>query len=143
MTGEDSKIKPVNPKGNQPTTFTETFIGRTEAEAPRLWPPDAKNTLIRKDSDAGKDWRQEDKGMPEDEMVGWHHRLNGHEFEQAPGDGDGQGSPPCHSQLGCKESDATEQQRLEGAGICPRHRGGRANEEEIMRYKCLYLCFAT
>ena len=80
----DSKeIKPVNPKGNQPWIF----IGRTDAEAetPVLWPPDAKNWLIGKDPDAGNDWRQE-KGMTEDEMVGWHHRLNGHEFEQAPGD---------------------------------------------------------
>ena len=72
------EIKPVNPKGNQPWVF----IGRTdgEAEAPILWPPDAKNWLIWKDPDAGKDWRQEEKGMREDEMVVWHHWLNGHEF---------------------------------------------------------------
>ena len=84
------EIKPVNSKGNQ----SWIFIGRTdaEAEAPILWPPDGKNWLIGKDHDAGKDWRQEDKGMTEDEMVGWHHWLNGHEFEQAPGVGDGQGS---------------------------------------------------
>jgi len=63
-----------------------------EIEAPVLWPPDAKSWLIRKDPDAGKDWRQEEKGMTEDEMVGWHHWLNGHEFEQAPGVGNGQGS---------------------------------------------------
>ena len=76
----DSKIKPVNPKGNQPWIFT----GRTdaEAEAPVLWPPDAKSQLNGKDPDAGKDWRQEDKGMTEDEVVGWHHWLNGHESEQ-------------------------------------------------------------
>ena len=76
------EIKPVNPKGNQ----SWIFIGRTdaEAEAPVLWPPDAKNWLIEKDPDAGKDWRQEEKGMIDDEMVGWHHWLNGHEFEQAP-----------------------------------------------------------
>ena len=76
----DSKeIQPVHPKGNQ----SWIFIGRTdvEAEAPVLWLPDAKNWLIGKDPDAGKDWRQEEKGMTEDEMVGWHHRLNGHEFE--------------------------------------------------------------
>ena len=81
----DSKeIQPVHPKGHQPWIF----IGRaeTEAEAPILWPLDAKNQLIRKDPDAGKDWGQEEKGMTEDEMVGWHHPLSGHEFEQAPGD---------------------------------------------------------
>ena len=76
------EIKPVNPKGNQPWIF----IGRTDAEAPILWPSDAKNWLIGNNSDAGKDWRQEEKGTTEDEMVGWHHQLNGHEFEQIPGD---------------------------------------------------------
>ena len=95
--GEDSsesldckEIKPVSPKGNQP----QIFIGRTdaEAEAPILWPPDAKSWLIGKAPDAGKDWRQEEKGMTEDEMVAWHHWLNEHEFEQVPGDGEGQGS---------------------------------------------------
>ena len=77
------EIQPVNPKGNQPWIF----IGRTDAEAetPILWPPVVKNWLVGKDPDAGKDWRQV-KGMTEDEMVGWHHQLNGHEFEQAPGD---------------------------------------------------------
>jgi len=85
------------------------FIGRTdaEAEAPVLWPPDAKSWLIRKDPDAGKDWRQEEKGMTEEEMVGWHHQLNGHEFEQALGDGEGQGSVVCGSLWGRKESDMT------------------------------------
>ena len=73
------EIKPVNPKGNQPCIF----IGRTdaEAEAPILWPPDVKSQLTRKDLDAGKDWGQEENGETEDEMVGWHHQLNGHEFE--------------------------------------------------------------
>ena len=82
------EIKPVHPKGNQ----SWILIRRTdaEAEAPILWPPDAKNWLIGKDPDAGKDWRQEEKGTTEDEMVGWHHWLNGCEFEQAPGAGDGQ-----------------------------------------------------
>ena len=81
------EIKPVNSKGNQ----YWIFIGRTdaEAEAPILWTPDAKNKLIGKDPDAGKDWRQEEKGMTEDEMVGWHHRFNGHEFEQTLGDSEG------------------------------------------------------
>ena len=72
-----TEIQPVQPKGNQ----SWIFIGSTEAEAPILWPPDAKNRLIGKDPDAGKDWRQEEKGMTEDEMVGWHHWLNGHESE--------------------------------------------------------------
>ena len=84
----DSKeIQPVHPKGNQ----SWIFIGRTDAEAetPVLWPPDAKNWLLRKDPDAGKDGRWEEKGMTEDEMVGWHHQLNGHEFELAPGVGYG------------------------------------------------------
>ena len=80
-------IKPVNPKGNQSWTFT----GRTDAEAETLilWLPDAKNWLIGKDPDAGIDWRQEEKGMTEDEMIEWHHQFDGHEFEQAPGVGEG------------------------------------------------------
>ena len=100
------EIKPVHPKGNQ----SWIFIGRTDAEAevPILWPPDVKNWLIRKDPNAGKDWREEEKGITEDEMVGWHHWLNGHEFEQAPGDGEGQGSPVCCSPWGHKELDMTE-----------------------------------
>ena len=77
-------------------------------ESPILWPPDAKNGLIGKDPDAGRDWRQEGKGMTEDETVGWHHWLSGHEFEQAPGDGDGQGGLTCCSPWGRKESDTTE-----------------------------------
>ena len=75
------EIKPVNPKGNQ----SWIFIGSTDAkaEAPILWPPDAKNWLTWKDSDAGQDWRQEEKGTSKDEKIGWHHQFNGHEFEQA------------------------------------------------------------
>ena len=98
------EIKLVNPKGNQPWIVT----GRTdaEAEAPLLWPSDAKNWLIWKDPDAGKDRRQE-KGMTEDEMIGWHRQLDGHEFEQAPGVGDGQESLACWSSWGCKELDTT------------------------------------
>ena len=84
------------------------FIGRTDAEAPILWPPDGKNWLIGKDPDAGKDWRQEEKWMTENEMVGWHHRLDGHEFEQTPEIGDGQGSLACWSPWCLKESDTTE-----------------------------------
>ena len=99
------EIKPVNPKGNQPWTF----IVRTDAKAetPVRWPPDVKNWFTGKDPDAGKDWRQE-KGTTEDEMVSWHHQLNGHEFAQAPGVGDGQGSLAGYSPCGCKESDVTE-----------------------------------
>ena len=94
----------VNPKGNQPCIFT----GRTDAEAPILWPPDARNWLIGKDPDAGKDRRQE-KGVTEDEMVGWHHWLDGHEFEQTVGNSEGQGSLACCSPWGHKEVDMTEQ----------------------------------
>ena len=104
----DSKeIQPVHPKGNQ----SWIFIGRTDAEAeiPILWPPDAKSWLLGQYPDAGKDWSQEKMGTTEDEMVGWHHRLNGHESEQAQGVGDGQGSLVCCSPWGCKELDTTEQ----------------------------------
>ena len=85
------------------------FIGRTdvEAEAPILWLPDGKSRLIRKDPDSGKDWGQGEKGTTEDEMVGWHHRLNGHEFEQAPEDSEGQGSLVCCSPWGRQELDTT------------------------------------
>ena len=95
------KTKLVSPKGNQ----SWIFIGRTDAEGeiPVLWLPDVKNWLLGKDHDAGKDWKQEEKGMTEDEMVGWHHRLDGYEFEQALGVGDGQGSLACCSPRGCKE----------------------------------------
>ena len=81
------------------------FIGRADAEAetPKFWPPEGKSGFIRKGPDAGKDWRQEEKGMTEDEMIGWHHWLSGHEFEQSPGDGEGQGSVACCSPWGCKE----------------------------------------
>ena len=99
------EIKPVHSKGNQ----SWIFIGRTdaEAEAPILWPVDVKNSLIGKDSDAEKDWSREEKGTTENEMVGWHHRLDGHEFEQALWAGDGQGGLMCWGQWGCKESDTT------------------------------------
>ena len=105
---KDSKeIKPVNPKGNHPWIFT----GRndTEAEASILWPLDEKNWLLGKAPNAGKDWRQREKGMTEDEMVGWHHQLNEHEFEQAPGVSDGQGSLACCSPWGLNKLDMTEQ----------------------------------
>ena len=89
------------------------FIRRTEADtgAPMLWPPDAKSWLIRKDTGAGKEWRQEEKGTPEDELVVWHHRRNGHEFEQDPGDDERQGSLACYSPWRIKDLDTTEQQQ--------------------------------
>ena len=100
------EIQSVHPKGNQ----SWIFIGRTdaEAEAPILWPPDVKSWLIWKDPEAGKDWRQEEKGATEDKMVWWHHWLIGHEFEQTPGDSEGQESLVCCSPWGHKESDMTE-----------------------------------
>jgi len=100
------EIQPVHPKGNQ----SWIFIGRTdaEAEAPILWPPDLKNWLIGKAPVAGKDWGQEEKGMTENETIGWHHRLSGHEFEQTLGDTEGQGSPVFCSPWGLKDSDTTK-----------------------------------
>ena len=100
------EIKPVNPKGNK----SWIFIGRTdyEAEVPILWLPDVKNWLIGKDPAAGEGWKQEEKGTTEDGMVGWHHWLNGHEFEQTLGIDDGQGSLACCSPWGHKESDMTK-----------------------------------
>ena len=99
-------LRACNPKGNQ----SWISIGRTDAEAkvPILWPPDAKGWLIRKDPDAEKDWRQEEKGTIENEMIGWHHWLNGHEFEQALGFGEGQGSLECCSPWGRQELDTTQ-----------------------------------
>ena len=99
------EIQPVHPKDQ-----SWVFIGRTDAEAetPILWPPDAKSWLIWKDPDAGKDWGQEEKGMIEDEIVGWHHRLDGHGFGLTPEVGDGQGGPVCCGSWGRKESDMTE-----------------------------------
>ena len=97
------RIKPVNPKGNQPWVF----IGMIDADAPTLWPSDVKSWLLRKDSDAGKDWGQK-KGTTENEMVGWHHQPNGHEFEQIPEDSEGQISLVCCSSWAHQDSDKTE-----------------------------------
>ena len=94
------KIKQTNCKGIQ----SWIFIGRTDAEVPILWPPDAKSWLTGKDPDAGKDWGQEEKRVTEDEMIGWHHWLNGHEFEQTPGNSEGQRNLACCSPWGHKES---------------------------------------
>ena len=99
---ESKEIKLANLKGNQPWIF----FRRTDALT--LWPHDVKSWLIRKDPDAGKDWGQEEKGMTEAEMVGWHHWFNGHEFEQTQGDSERQVSLACCSPWGCKESDTTE-----------------------------------
>ena len=99
----DCKIKPVNPKGNQPCIFSRRTDA--EAEAPILWPPDVKSQLIVKDPDDGKDWGQDEKWVTEDGTVGWHHWLNRHEFEQTPGDSEGQGSLSCWSPWGHRELD--------------------------------------
>ena len=100
------EVQPVHSKGDQ----SWVFFGRTDAkaEAPVLWPPDMKSWLIGKDSDAGRDWGQEEKGTTEDEMAGWHHRLDGPESEWTPGVGDGQGGLACWDSRGSKESDMTE-----------------------------------
>ena len=100
------EIQPVHPKGNQ----SWIFIGRTDAgaETPILWPLHAKSWLIGKDSDAGRDWEQEEKGTTEDEMAGWHHQLDGRKFEWISGVGDGQGGLVCCSSWGRKESDTTD-----------------------------------
>ena len=100
------EIQLVHPKGDQ----SWVFIGRTdvEAETPILWPPDVKCWLIGKDPDAGKDWGQEEKGVTEDELVGWHHWLNRHGFGWTPGVGNGQGGLACCGSWGRKESDTTE-----------------------------------
>ena len=102
------EIKLAHPKGNQSWILTG---GKTDAEteSPIIWPPDVKNWLIGKDPDVGKDWRQEEKESTEDDMAGWHNQLDGHEFEQASGVGDGQWNLACCSPWGHKESDMTEQ----------------------------------
>ena len=104
---DSKKTQAVHPNGNQSWIFTWRIDA--EVEAPMLWPPDVKNWLIGKEPDVGKDWRQEEKGMTEDKMVRWHHWFNVHEFEQAPGVGDGQGGLVCYSPLGLKELDMIEQ----------------------------------
>ena len=102
---DGKEIQPVHSKGGQPWVF----FGRNDAKpkTPVLWTPHAKSWLIGKYS--GRDWRQEEKGMTEDAMAGWHHRLDGREFERTPGVGDGQGGLACCDSWGCKESDTTEQ----------------------------------
>ena len=119
--GEDSRLALQGDQISQSRISTR----RTDAEVetPILWPPDGKNWLTGKDPDAGKHWRQEEKGTTEDEMAGWHHRLDGHEFEQAPGVGDEQGSLACCSPWGCKELDKTEQLNWMLYRNCALHEG--------------------
>ena len=104
---DSREIKPVNPKGNQSWIFIARTDAEAETEVPILWPPDVKSWRAGKDPDAGKDRRQEEKGTTEDEIVGWHHRFNGHEFEQTLGDSEGQGSLACCSPWGRKDLDTT------------------------------------
>ena len=131
------EIQPVHLKGDQ----SWVFIGGTdvEAETPILWPPDAKSWLIGKDPDAGRDWGQEEKGTTEDEMVGWHHRLNGHGFGWTPVVGDGQGGLVCCGSWGRKELDSTEwlnwtelsteNQRVECHSTCTLQKGSLYEEQ--------------
>ena len=100
------EIQPVHPKGDP----SWVFFGRNDAKAetPGLWPPNVKSWFIGKDPDAGRDWGQEEKGMTKDEMAGWHHGLDGHEFEWTPAVGDGQGDLVCCDSWGCKELDMTK-----------------------------------
>ena len=105
ITHQTQEIKPINPKGNQPSIFTGR-IG-AEAEVPILWPPDVRSWFIGKDSNDGKDWGQEKKRATEDELVGWHHRLNGHGWEETLGDSERQGSLECCSSSSRKESDTS------------------------------------
>ena len=132
------EIQSVHPKGNQ----SWIFIGRTDAEAetPTLWTPDVKNWLIWKDPDAGKDWRQEEKGMTEDEMVGWHHRLNEHECEQTLGDGERQGSLACCSPWDHKESDTTEQPNWRKGESAQRIRRGIQGPSYGQPFKIMLKC---
>ena len=118
---DNKEIKPANPKGNQSWLFTVKTDA--EAEAPILWPPDAKSQLIGKDPDAGKDWGQEERRVTEDE-VGWHHWLSRCEFEQTPGDNEGQGNVVCCSSSGCKELDMTEWLNNYGSCLHGKYPGG-------------------
>ena len=135
------QIQPVRSKGDQPWVF----FGRNDAKAetPVLWPPHAKSWLIGKDFDVGRDWGQEEKGMTEDEMAGWHHRLDGHEFEWTPGDRDGQGGLACCDSWGRKDSDTTE--RLNWTDWTELYHSGWENELEVeqSRFKSqLYITLA-
>ena len=139
------EMKPVNPKGNQPWIF----IGGTDAEAEALifWPPDTKSWLIGKDPGARKDWRQEEKGMTEDEMVGWHHWVNGHEFEQTLEDGEEQGNLVC-CYPACKQSDTTEQLNYNSSNLMAGMWSGRNYPGNNTQYinqeqNCFWLRWTT
>ena len=129
-------IQPVSPKGYQ----SWIFIGRTEAEAETsiLWPPDTKSWLVWKDPDSGKNWRQEEKGMTEDEMVGWHHWLNGHEFEQTLEVGDGQGGLACCSPRGHRELDITEWLNNNNKGGKLTHLQNPRKAQELQVLRCIW-----
>jgi len=130
------EIQPVHPKGDQ----SWVFIGGTdvEAETPILWPPDAESWLIWKYSDAGKDWGPEEKGMTEDEMVGWKHRHNGHGFGWIPGVGDGQGGLACCCSWGHKESDRTERLNWTEIGAPWKHKGSYRQKESLCQNNVLW-----
>ena len=125
------EIQPVHPKGDQSWVFIER--SDAEAETPILWAPHVKSWVIGKDPDAGRDWGQEEKGTTEDEMAGWHHRFNGHEFGWTPGVGDGQGGLACFDSWGRKESDTTEQLNWVLIKLVGRHTSGPC----IFAYVCL------
>ena len=131
------EIQPVHPKGNQ----SRIFIGRSDAEAetPILWLPDVKSWLIGKDPDAGNDWRQEEKGTKEDEMVGWHHQCIGHKFEQALGVGDGQGTLACCCPWGHKEWNTTEWLNWWFSSLISRYLSKGNRNTMLERYTCSML----
>ena len=126
------EIQPVHPKGSPPWIF----IGRTDAEAgaPILWPPDAKSWLIRKDPDAGKGWGQEEKRATEDEMAGWHHQFNGHEFGQTPGDGERQ-RPGVLQSMGSQESDTSWRLNNSSCSVC-----GCTSDSALCEHMCDCVC---
>ena len=127
------KIKLLNPKGNQPWIFFERTDD--EAETPTLWPPVDRTWLIGKDPDSGKDWRQEEKWMTEDEMVRWQHWFNGHEFEQTPGDGKVQGGLACCSRWGHKKSDMTDNWKTTTTKTYMSFPGGTSGKESGCQYR--------
>ena len=140
------EIQPVHSEGDQPWDF----FGRNDAkdETPVLWPPPAKSWLIGKDSDAGRDCGQEEKGMTKDEMAGWHHWLNGRESQWTPGAGDGQGGLVCCDSWGCKELDTTERliwSDLIWTNDCPLFDFYSKNNfiSFIKYYSCMHLSFRT
>ena len=135
VTFTTTTTQPVPPKGDQ----SWVFIGRTDAEAetPILWPPHAKSWLIGKDPDAGRDWVQEEKGTTEDEMAGWHHRLDGYQFEWSLRNGDGQEGLACCDSWGCKESDTTERLNWTEMNYYPRRKIGPLSTRNHSFQRCV------